>query len=256
MRYISLSKAEFFVDGQYNHILGEWNHQSNIPDNVKKIMLSTNPNTVHDYFTPLERGKDWLFELTCKYQPYTGRLLMQGGEIFVRATGESLTYNPEYPLFLLKMGLEVRGKVILLYRNTRGYNPSDPDYRARIEQENAWLTKRDGRPLKAEERHLSLPLPIREAYYTRFDGLNIPDSDVVSIYPRFLPRSTNSWNSWDNYLSGFRGYKKKYLPWLEEHIPDARPRRMHGRVSYNSFMMFMAAGPNPYGRDGDVFFVK
>ncbi|MGH7004607.1 MAG: hypothetical protein ACREIP_11720, partial [Alphaproteobacteria bacterium] len=48
----------------------------------------------------------------------------------------------------------------------------------------------------------------------------------------------------------------KYLPWLEEHIPDARPRRMHGRVSYNSFMMFMAAGPNPYGRDGDVFFVK
>jgi hypothetical protein len=179
-----------------------------------------------------------------------GSLLMDGGDLFVRVRKSDGASR-----FVLDLGLEVRKKVVLVERSYWNSNPSDPEYQLRIDQFDAALTKRDGRPRKSEQRYLSLPLPIREAYYNRFDGLNIPKGAVVGASSRILPFPIwRPWQSWDHYLEGFRGYKKKYIPWLEERIPGMK--MTPDAWSYTSFMMFMAAGPNPAGKEGDVFFVK
>jgi hypothetical protein len=253
MAYDYISEVKFLDGGTYTKVVACWTRSFEVSIQFKKDIfdeiIDDNSSIVCDYYTPLEKGKEWLFELTCKHQPRTGNLLMQGGPLFVRVhTGTAVP-------FLLHMGLEVHGKVVLVERNFWNSNPSDPGYQDQINATNAWLTKRDGKPTKSVERHLSLPLPIREAYYTRFTGLNIPSNEVVGIYPRFLPRSINAWQSWDRWLSGFRGYKKKYIPWLEERLGIvATP--FDRKYTYTSFMMFMAAGPNPAGKEGDVFFVK
>ncbi|UXN59260.1 hypothetical protein [Phyllobacterium zundukense] len=250
MVYAYISQADFLKGNKHTEVVACWMQASSFSTRVTDTIFRRTDDLAPDYYTPIAKGKEWLFELTCKHQPRTGALLMAGGPLFVRVEGRS-----EFAPFYLNMGLEVRGKVILLERNFWGNNPSDPDYQDNIEDLTAWLTKRDGRPNHAEQRQLSLPRPIREAYYTRFMGLNIPDSPTVGIYRRLLPRSINAWQSWDGYLGNFRGYKKKYIPWLEERLGIV-PTPFDRKHAYISFMMFMAAGPNPAGREGDVFFVK
>ncbi|MBB3235304.1 hypothetical protein [Phyllobacterium endophyticum] len=251
MTYAQISQADFLKGGLYTEVLGCWTHISDFSGDVKDAIFGRSDDVAPDYYTPIAKGKEWLFELTCKHQPRTGALLMAGGPLFVRVKRRS-----DGGLPALHMGLEVRDKVVLISRDFWGDNPSDPDYQANIDRITAFLTKRDGKPNHAEQRQLSLPLPIREAYYTRFDGMDIPDDEVVGIYSRFLPYPVGRpWQSWDGYLKNFRGYKKRYIPWLEDRLGIV-PTPFDRKYAYISFMMFMAAGPNPAGREGDVFFVK
>ncbi|MCX8281902.1 hypothetical protein OSJ77_17050 [Phyllobacterium sp. 0TCS1.6C] len=197
---------------------------------------------VPDYFSPLELGKEWLFELTCKHQPRTGAILMNGGELFVRATGDSMPLEDGVrPMgFLLAMGLEIKGKVVVIKRGRWGGNPSDPRY--------AETARMHG-----ESRQLSVPPSISEAYYHRFDGMIIPKYCTIGIGGRMLPYPTISWQVWETYLERFRGYKKKYLPWLEERIPGIRhPGKL---TPWINFRMFLYA-PGTAGKEGDAFFVK
>lgn len=249
MVYAYISQADFLRGGPYTDVIGCWTHTSEFSGEVKDSIFRSK-NREFDYYTPMAKGKEWLFDLTCKHQPRTGALLMEGGPLFLRATKSNSERPPG-----LDMGLEVHGKVVLIRRDFWGNNLSDPGYQANIDQITAFLTKRDGKPNRAEQRQLSLPLPIREAYYTRFDGMDIPANAVVGIHTRLLPFLVGRpWQSWDHYLGNFRGYKKRYVPWLEERIPGMKKRPT--ARAYTSFMMFMAAGPNPAGREGDVFFVK
>ncbi len=245
MTYPNVTRKEFL---SHKDIIALWTRSEDIPADVKHRIFDPE-GSGYDYYTPLAKGKEWLFELTCKHQPRTGALLMQGGPLFVRVrAGDAVS-------LLLDMGLEVHGKVILIRRGFWQYNPDDPGYQAQIERVNANLTKNWGRPMKSEERHLSLPLPIREAYYFRFDGMSIPAKPISGPFERLLPFPIGRpWQSWDHYLENLRGYKKKYIPWLEERIPGIK--KPFNARAYTSFMMFMAAGPNPAGKEGDVFFVK
>ncbi|MDR6634243.1 hypothetical protein J2X72_003053 [Phyllobacterium sp. 1468] len=245
MKYKSISQKDFLIE---EDVIACWTKAEDVPDSIKKTIFEQ--HRTHDYYTPLAKGKEWLFELTCRHQPRTGALLMQGGPLFVRVSrGSAVPY-------LFDMGLEMRGKVVLMKRSSFNNNPSDAGYQALLDQISAHISKRDGYPRKAEDRYRSLPPAIGAAYYNRFDGLNIPEDSVAGIYTRLLPYPIyRPWESFDGYLSACgRGYKKKYIPWLEERIPGMGPTK--GLSSYINFMMFMYAPGEPGPRKGDAFFVK
>lgn len=102
--------------------------------------------------------------------------------------------------------------------------------------------------MRADQRELSLPEPLRTAYYHRIDGLSIAnDCPVFGIYGWILPfASSNEWEGIDYYLAGLR-LKKKFLPLVEEMIP-----------SYH-FKMFLSSWGSFTGKkrsEGDHLFVK
>lgn len=107
-----------------------------------------------DYITPIEKGKDWLFELTCQHQPRAGAMIMEGGPLFVRNRRYGDSFLPGV------MAVEVNGKLIRFFRVFAGSNPSDENYQS-------YETGPGG-----YER--SLPDGLGEAYYTRFGGMK-PD---------------------------------------------------------------------------------
>lgn len=199
-----------------------------------KIFINCNKD---DLYTPLEKGKEWLYELTLKYQPKTGKLLLSGGELYFSAHYlENGLKNGSVLIYLMQ---EVEGKLICIHRNFYGLNPSDDLY-----QQNK----------RSKERIESLPKELQYAYYYRFDGLNIPSAPNFSYHTRLLPFPIDRpWESIDGYLAGLK-LKKKYLPLFEERFPGIRPKNLKLEV-YTNFMMFLDTR-TVSAKSGDVFFVK
>ena len=205
----------------------------------------------YDLVTPLQNGKEWICEPMLPAQPRTAKILLSGSAIRLVAR----KFEGSYICALVQ---EVNGQVIQIHRQFWGSNPDDPDYQANVERTNAKLTERWGEPRKMTQRHLSLPEPIRKAYYERIDGLRIPDSpSVYGIYGRILPYSSGGeWQSIDGYLGDLK-LKKKLLPVIEEMIPDVKPKQKD--LPYTNFMMFLNSWGSFTGQkrtDGDHLFVK
>lgn len=222
---------ENFVDKASDYVV--WERPEEVPDDFKRRIFEKQESnlSIVDVYTPLSKGKDWLLELTSKYQPRTGFILMQG-RLAVRCKLGAEKWS------CAELFISIGKKVVVVGRRHAGRNPSDINF-------HRFNT----------ERYESLPEEIREAYYCRFDGLNIPETATIGIYSRLLPfHIGRPWQSWDGYLEEFRGYKKKYLPWLEERIPNVRPDRKG--APYNKFMMFLDSRPTLRGKEGDVLFVK
>ena len=122
-----------------------------------------------------------------------------------------------------------------------------------------FILKRWGFPMRADQRELSLPEPLRMAYYHRIDGLGIANSPVFGIYGWILPfASSNEWKKIDYYLAGLR-LKKKFLPLVEEMIPGIKPAdNVNKDMAYN-FRMFLSSWGS-FARkkrsEGDHLFVK
>lgn len=233
----SYLKKDQFLDYEKNSLDSGhaiYSQAEEIPEWLRDAILGVSHHgKAFDYYTPLKNGKDWLFELTEKYQPRTGAILLSGSELHVR----QLIVSGRPLLFMM---LEVKGKVVLVNRAFYGSHFGDANY----------LERRH-----VPERCESLPPAIRDAYYNRFDGLNIPSTPSVGIYTRLLPFPVHRpWQSWDGYLEEFRGYKKKYLPWLEERIPNVKPESKY--AVYTKFMMFLDTRSDLKGKEGDVLFVK
>lgn len=169
----------------------------------KDWLSGTNGNAHPDYVTPIDMGKAWLFELTCKHQPRTGAMIMEGGPLFVR--------NERYGDGFLAgvMAVEVNGKMVRFFRRFQGLNPSDDNY------------KPYGNGVTGYEK--SLPDDLGEAYYTRFDGMSLLPEANVTIHSWALPRDITNWSILQNYLDDFRGATKKYLPWFNERFPELVP---------------------------------
>ena len=208
------------------------------------------PENRRGFLTLLRHGKEWAFEHMLAFQPRTSKQLLSGSEFHLsvkRATG-GLTQS---------FYLEVQGRVISLNRQLDGSNPGDADYQSRIDILNRKLSERDGHPVRVTERHLSLPEPIRMAYYCRFDGMGVPDSPAFGAFERILPYPIGRpWQSIDGYLSDLR-LKKKLLPVVEEMIPGIRPDERD--MPYTNFMMFLNSWGSFVGdrrTDGDHLFVK
>jgi hypothetical protein len=206
-----------------------------------------------DYITALNNGAEWLFEYTAKYQPLTGNILSQGKLFLYGRPAERWDKtNPDDDYFL-HCGLELNGFVLGVYRNPIGENPDDAGYRANIERINQNLTRKWGKPTVSEERHLSLPFEISQAYYSRFDGLNVPLTAAQGIYTRLLPFPIHRpWQSIDGYLSQIR--LKNKLELVHEWFPGCQPKRKSD--PYTKLMIFLDTRPTLGGKEGDVFFVK
>jgi hypothetical protein len=208
-----------------------------IPQWLRVHLLIEDPNANFiadktDNLTPLDKGKDWMFELTLKHQPKTGALLLNGSPLSLycyhrgKGSGRHLV-------------TEVCGKAIVIDRSFVGNNPCDDEYFKTRMRRN---------------RYLSLPVEIREAYYFRFIGLDIPEREVVGIYPRLLTRNIGSaWRSIDRYLEPLK-LSKKYLPLLSK--LDSSYFHATEKDAWTNFMCFLDTRPTLSGLEGDVFFVK
>ncbi|MCB5205541.1 hypothetical protein LH464_24195 [Neorhizobium sp. T786] len=249
MPITGLTKEQFLAQGLYNRVLACWTNFSEVaPEALDAVYNADRPDgNLRDVLTPLNIGKEWLFGLTLKHQPRTAALLLDGGELFVRVR-EAAT--DAIATFTMDLALEVQNKIVCINRLRFDENLSDPGHQAYMARLEANLTRRDGRPRKKNQRQFSLPMPLREAYYTRFDGLNLPERPVA--YPqRILPWGINRpWESLEGYLEGLRGYTKKYQPWFEERLPI---QRLEDRKDI-PFMAFLDTRTKL--RDGDIFFVK
>ena len=203
-----------------------------------------------DLVSLLKNGKEWAFEHTLKFQPRTAHQLLSGSSFELMAK----FVTDSYVTYLVQA---VNGQAVEICRRFLDDNPDDAGYRARIERINARLTKRWGYPRSTTERHLSLPEPIRMAYYHRIDGLNIPDFCVLGPFTRILPYPIGRpWQSIDGYLGDLR-LKKKLLPVIEEMIPGVKHEDKD--MPYINFMMFLNSWGSFIGKkrtDGDHLFVK
>ena len=203
-----------------------------------------------DLVSLLKNGKEWAFEHTLKFQPRTAHQLLSGSSFELMAK----FVTDSYVTYLVQA---VNGQAVEICRSFLDDNPDDAGYRARIERINARLTKRWGYPRSTTERHLSLPEPIRMAYYHRIDGLNIPDFRTIGPFTRILPYPIGRpWQSIDGYLGDLR-LKKKLLPVIEEMIPGVKHEDKD--MPYINFMMFLNSWGSFIGKkrtDGDHLFVK
>lgn len=229
--------------GEYKEIYDEFDE---LPEDMRSKIYEATTGRMFDVATPLRKGKAWTFEGMRTHQPKTWEALEGGSELFAVRRRHGDTY-------LQALVLSVGGEVIEVCRDFWGRNPSDPGYQEWLDRVSANLTRRWGRPMKKEERHLSLPRSIRLAYYHRFNGLNVPRRVPWGVERRMLPRPTSSWDSIDGYLESV-GRKKQWLPLVEEMIPGIRPAQRD--VPYTNFMLFLDSRPTVAGSEGDVLFVK
>ncbi|MEW5681692.1 MAG: hypothetical protein AB1780_04870 [Pseudomonadota bacterium] len=226
--------------------------RSELPERVVEILNSKSP-WQGDLLVALDNGVDWLFEHTKKYQPLTGELLTKGELFLYGRPHERLDKtNPDND-YVVYCGVKINEQIVTLKRSRKGVNPDDAGYRDNIEKINRNLTKTWGKPTVWEERHLSLPFEISQAYYTRFDGLNIPLTASQGIYTRLLPFPIHRpWQSIDQYLSKLR--LKNKLELVHEWFPGCQPKRKSD--PYTKLMIFLDTRPTLSGKEGDVFFVK
>ena len=169
---------------------GIWREPSDVPDSVRQEFNDPD-DFVEDYLTPIDFGKEWLFDLTCKYQPRTGAMIMNGSPLFVRA---ERFHNGGLSGV---MAVEINGRIVRFFRGFCGDNPSDDGY--------AVL---NDKPTGYEK---SLPDGLGEAYYTRFLGMSLLPESTISIYSWALPKEASMWRSIDFYLDDYGKEKTRQL---------------------------------------------
>jgi hypothetical protein len=198
----------------------------------------------------LANGKEWAYEFLLESQPRTAKQLLSGSDFKFVTKLAAGSYNTN-------VVQEMNGQIIEVGRQFLGYNSDDTEYQSKIASINENLTKNWGYPKKTTQRQLSLPESIHKAYYHRIDGLRVPDSPAFGAYGRILPFSSASqWESIDGYLGDLR-LKKKFLPVIEEMIPDVKPAQKN--MPYTNFSMFLNSWGSFTGKkktDGDHLFVK
>jgi hypothetical protein len=213
----SVSYDNFFhwSRGPIEDIDSIWFTPQDVSGEWRKRTAVKGGDYVGDYVTPIDKGKEWMFELTCQHQPRTGAMIMEGGPLFVR----NQRYGDGFQSGV--MAVEVNGRIVRFFRSSRGNNPSDADY--------AIL---NDKPTGYEK---SLPDGLGEAYYNRFRGMNLVPESNVSIYSWALPKDASIWRSVDFFLDDYRGAKKKYLPWFNERFPQYTPidDSLDGNLYYN-----------------------
>ena len=158
------------------------------PDNLREAMLNRDERTPYggfdrksgssvsnnDYFTPLSKGKEWLLELTLKYQPKTGKLLMEGGPMVLFGYQSSDTV-PKYGinnLIQFNLAIEAQGNMVFFNRMNVGHNPSDEGWIVMEERDRKRLISQ-GRPGSIVNRDTPLcaPFELSQAYFQRFWGM-------------------------------------------------------------------------------------
>lgn len=190
----------------------------------------------------LERGKEWLYSYTQKYQPQTAKILLDGSDLFVFKADEIMEgWGSNY--YLVQKLFE---DFLIFDISLKGKNPYNEGFELRF---SGFLR--------------SLPKEIYMAYYYHFEGIQpMVDGDIISAgsYSR-LPVKRQFIQSMENYLRSINRFNKKTKTWIENHFP--------GKMHTNALMLsdsnplwgtnlsiFLDTRVNKREKDGDVFFVK
>lgn len=215
----TLSEADFIAG--YDSLAGVWHalekyslfgKPGKLPKWIYEAVFhgTRGASAERDYYTPFKKGKEWLFELTCLNQPRTGKLLSEGSDLFLIA--DKFQNKIQF-----QMGLEVHGKTLLIPRSFWGSNISDWDEHGGIDviHDNRFSF------------YQSLPRPLADAYWNRFDGINLPPEPITGVSHWMLPRAKGiNWETLSHFLTDrYRGYAKKLLPWFDERFPHLKPIR-------------------------------
>jgi len=191
----------------------------------------------YDIITPFKKGNKWTYALTLKHQPKTAKILLNAPMAIIEKND----------MFFLVQ--QIGEQYIKINRTAVGYNLSDeefkigtylyPKMKELIQEDSRFLVFKNSR-----SRAHSLPMEIREAYYTRFTGFKyvIPSQGLSSILPCRYPADHRSeWNSIDGYLDTL-GKKKEFLPWIEKYFPGKltrHPNMLEEDYSYTGLMVFL-----------------
>lgn len=190
-----------------------------------------------DFYTPFKLGKEWLYEYAVKFQPHTGKLLMEGGAFYLLCRKhEGFSHsNGRASWYLFQ---DMGPYVIKIFRAMYGSNPEDDGYR----------------PIS--RRRDALPEAIRLSYHTRMSGLDLPREPFTGPIPNFLlPLNlTSNWESVREYLRKLR-LEKKAAPWLEERFPGITSKKTD-KTGYLVYMICLDSRPTGSGLEGDVIFVN
>ncbi|MBD8688402.1 MULTISPECIES: hypothetical protein [unclassified Rhizobium] len=246
MRCKTIDEFEFTSE---ENTIGFWMSAGELPNDLIEAMLVDGSQI--DYYTPLHLEKDGLFTGLRQHQPRTAKLLTEGGALILRASKIPTMAVGPVESWVLNFGLEVNRQMVMIERGFYGMHPAD-------------TTFHQNKP--GAELLRALPEPLREAYYTTFDGMKLPERPTVSVYGRFLPRNTNNWTLWDQYLGQFRGYKKKYIPWLIEKLPETQPKKP-SKYGFFDFRCMLESVPDENGmvdflwvksfcEDGTVYHIR
>ncbi|MDO5897875.1 hypothetical protein [Agrobacterium sp. Azo12] len=234
MHYPTITQTEFF---DVPELIGSWTNAVDVPSDLRDLMLSGQGR--YDYYTPLRDVKEILFEGLLRHQPHTANLLMNAKPLVLRARSYYDKPSNSPSGWALDFGLEVEGQMVMIERLYHGQNLNDPGYEK-------------PQPISLE---WALPPSLRESYYTTFNGMKVPDGEYVSVFGRFMPRNVSNWTLWNNYLGQFRGYKKKYIPWLEERLPLVKPSKP-SKYGYFDFRCFLESVPDEKSGEVDYLWVK
>lgn len=193
----------------------------------------------------LERGKEWLYYYTKKYQPRTASILLQGSELFVFEEENKWisSFDTGNSFYLVQNLFE---DFLIFDISLKGKNPYDEDC-----------------PLRFSSFLRALPKEIYMAYYYHFEGIQpLVDGNIISSgsESRF-PVKRQFMRSMEEYLRSINRYNKKTKSWIENHFP--------GKMNTNALMLsdsnpiwgtnlsiFLDTRDNKREKEGDVFFVK
>lgn len=208
------------------------NKAAKFPKQVKKELLG---NRWFDIYTPILKGKEWLYSYMKQYQPKTAKILLEAGDLYF-----SVAFS-DCGGYLSSLIQEVNGMLINIQRRRLGVHPWDEWYIHG--KDELW------------ERTASLPVEIEKAYYYNFSGFGIPCERFIDT-GRFLLESFGSgFQAIDDYLWSLR-MKKKYLSFFEELIPDLTPGRWCNNFCFYPFIAFLDTRETVYKKKWDVLFVK
>jgi uncharacterized protein YwqG len=207
-----------------------WLSIDDIPEEAFRIILEYGKGD--DVITPLIKGKEWLLEYLQQYQPKTASVLLNGGELVVAGEArKSLAMQlkdrviPSTTRYRMSLFLRLGERVVRINRLNANRHPDDLGYGYHIVRHPSDTCYRCVK---------SLPEELSKAYYSRFNGLALPNSILND--KRLLPRPVPAWDALESYLSGCS--KKNRMPWFEERVPGLK--HLNRSDAYDNFRYFLS----------------
>lgn len=188
-----------------------------------------------DYLTPFRNGVLWTFEPLKRAFPKTYKSLVNDTRFFL------ITYN-HLKNSSFELVLEHKRRLIKVGRRRLGNNPNDKGY-----------NREHDIPIKA------IPKEIRQAFYSRFDGLGVVRRLGYELYDFLLPLSRSTTKTLDEMAERYNLNSNNLDLKMQNRFPiSKRTANAHTFFFMSAFLCTHADNPDePATRlNGDYLFVK
>jgi len=188
-----------------------------------------------DFLTPFRNGVLWTFEPLKRSFPKTYKSLVKETRFFL------ITYN-RLDTDTFELVLEHKRGLIKVGRRSLGHNPGDESYKPEHDA-----------PIKA------LPKEVRQAFYSRFDGLGVVRRLGFELYDFLLPLSRSSTRTLDEMAERYNLNSNNLDLKMQNRFPiSKRTADAHSFFFMSAFLCTHADNPEePDTRlNGDYLFIK